>query len=305
MMRASTPGAPQGFDEALDAIRKRDGEALARVAIERPMLFESLPNDSLRIGPVWEIIKQFLYERDVETVALLRSLRSAGVDVSAHLNGELLGGPFFATSVDQVAALLELGADPSWIPPSGRSVLDYALVRYWNGEAAGLIAQRVQPRSAFWVAAALGDVEGVNAHCDAHGTLRNSAKTDRPDARALGVREPLARDLNPHATDREIISEAMFYAGLNGRANSVRALLDLGAQVDYAPGTLSLLYLTIAQEDDRTELVELLIERGADAHLRVRPTSNETPMVLAQRLLEFDDYPHASRVLDLLSAREI
>ena len=53
---------------------------------------------------------------------------------------------------------LDRGANPDWLPPNGITVLEHAIARYRNGTSVDLIAQRVRPRQALWIAAGLGDV---------------------------------------------------------------------------------------------------------------------------------------------------
>jgi len=156
-------------------------------------------------------VKQFMQIGDAATRAMLERLALAGVPVQLHLNSELLGGPFFRIPTGQIRALLELGADPHGIPPNGASVLDHAIVRYMNGEAVDLIAARVKPRKAFWIAAALGDVTTMRAFRNKRGQMTDAARRDRPDALMLGVLPVMTRAQRPDASDTEILSEAFFW----------------------------------------------------------------------------------------------
>ena len=70
---------------------------------------------------------------------------------------------------EEVAYLLDRGADPDWLPPDGVPILEHALLNYWNPEAVDLIARRVTPRKAFWIAAGLGDVTTMLSFLDKDG----------------------------------------------------------------------------------------------------------------------------------------
>ena len=100
--------------------------------------------------------------------------------------------------------LLDLGADPDWIPPNGYSVLEHVIWRCWNGEVVDLIAARVKPREAFWIAAGLGDATAVKRYVDENACPRTlpgaTARTSTPlghmpwpTIRALTTRESSGR----------------------------------------------------------------------------------------------------------------
>ncbi|MEP6835690.1 MAG: hypothetical protein ABJB74_20045 [Gemmatimonas sp.] len=293
-------GAPTGTDKALEAIRNRDGDMLVRVLETFPDCFygPSL-NDSLRIGPVWEIIKQFMQVGDTATRNLLDRLAVAGVEVQQHLNSELLAGPFFRIPTEQIKTFLELGADPNWVPPNGASVLEYAIMRYMNGEAVDLIAARVKPRKAFWIAAGLGDVATMRTFLNKRGQVTDAARRDRPDALMLGVAPVMTRAQRPNASDTEILSEAFYVAGINGRFEAMQDLLDLGVSVDYAPGRFTPLYLAIAHE--MVEVVEFLVQRGADRDFMLEHRADSVRELSLRMMEDKERHPNAARIHALLS----
>jgi len=256
-------------------------------------------SDSLRIGPIWEIIRQYMQTGDAGTRALLDRLALAGINVQQHLNSELRAGSFFRIPTEQIRALLELGADPHWIPPNGASVLDHAIVRYMNGEAVDLIAARVEPRKAFWIAAGLGDVATMRAFLDKRGHISDAARRDRPEALMLGVLPVITRAQRPDASDTEILSEAFFLAGLNGRLAAMQELPDLGVSVDYSPGRFPVLYFAVAQE--MVDVVDFLVQRSADRDFMTELRGDSVRALSLRMVEDKDRHPNAARIHALLS----
>jgi hypothetical protein len=171
---------------AFRAIRARDLDALKRLLAAHPELthvtnpaepgsssvFYSVIHSDLRSG-----MRDYNRENSEWLV-------STGLDLSTALNWLLLG--FMRTETRDIQWLLDHGADPNWLPPNGIPVLEHAIYRYWNGEAVDLIAHRVKPREALWIAAGLGDVTGVKRYFDKGGQLTEAARNHRPDFTAMG-----------------------------------------------------------------------------------------------------------------------
>jgi hypothetical protein len=224
--------------EALDAIRRRDIEALGRLIDAHPELVETpsaqRPGESLLhtvLLAEQERPSQILTEqkkRSSEIQAIESFLISRGADLRATLSRMLLFG--IHRKPEEVAYLLERGADPNWLPPDGVPILEHALINYWNPAAVDLIAQRVTPRKAFWIAAGLGDVPTMLSFLDKDGKPTAAARANRPDFTLVGFNSPC----RPDADDLEIIWEAFCIAGFNQRLNSLDALLDRGFPIDYS-----------------------------------------------------------------------
>lgn len=164
---------------------------------------------------------------------------------------------------ETVRQLLERGADPNWVAPTGIPVLEHALIRYWNGEAVDVLAERVAPRNALWIAAGLGDLNGVRRSLDANGKPTAAARRLRPDFDAVGQRGLLA---HPDPDDEEILMEAFFVAVLNGRTAVLEYMVSRGFPVN------SLVYdspmINFAVGNGMTGMVECLVRCGADLNLR-------------------------------------
>jgi hypothetical protein len=140
----------------------------------------------------------------------------------------------------------------------------------------------VRPRRALWIAAGLGDVDGVRAFLDARGRPTPAARRLRPDFDAAGVAPIPAL---PDADDEELLVEALFVAVLNGRSAVIEALAARGAPVN------SLVYgsplLNVAVGNMMTAGVEGLVRGGADLDLRGR-RPDQTPREIARALFEQD-----------------
>ena len=123
-------------------------------------------------------------------------LATQGVDVPRAMNERLMDFCPRLT-IPTVRFLLDRGADPTWIAPTGVSVLEYALLRYWNAEAVDIIASRVTPKPALWIAAGLGRVDEVARFLDTSGKPTAAARRHRPDFAAVGLPLLAAPSLPP------------------------------------------------------------------------------------------------------------
>jgi hypothetical protein len=223
-------------------------------------------------------------------------LVALGADLSDALNHMLLGGIHMPT--ERVAYLLERGADPNWLPPNGITVLEHALVRYWNGAAADLIAARVVPRRALWIAAGLGDVRALDRYFDRHGQPNDAALRQRPDFRAMfprGFVAPLV------ITDpQEVVWEAFFVAVLNSRFDVLDALLERGFPIDYLGHGMSALNFAVGNR--MVALVEFLVQRGANPELAQR---YHAPRENAESNFQSNPDEQTRRILELVAGREL
>ena len=253
-------GSPLGL--AWASIRAHDAAALAAILDEHPELLTPTPVEREWRETLGAMALTFerLGGGSVEARRVTDLLQSRGVDIQRELNEKLLGWPFESTP-EAVRWNLERGADPNWVPPNGITILEHALGRYRDAECVDLIAERVTPRRALWIAAGLGDVKGVRSFLAGKGRVRPEARLDRPDPMAMGWE---VGGLPPHAEadDLEIMWEAFQVASWTGRWGAMDALLEGGLPVDHAPQAVPLLMTAVG--NGTIPLLEYLLSRGAD-----------------------------------------
>jgi ankyrin repeat protein len=161
-----------------------------------------------------------------------------------------------------VALLLARGADPQRpYAHSAHTPLSWALTTGAFDAARALVRGGVEPD--LFCAAGLGEVTRVRAFFDAEGRLRPGAsRTGSSRYAADGGRLPC-----PPATDREVISDAVYIAARNGQGEVVAHLLtrspDLGFRA-FLGGTA----LHWAYWSGSRATVDLLLRAGADPTLR-------------------------------------
>jgi hypothetical protein len=163
----------------------------------------------------------------------------------------------------EVRDLLDGGADADWATPGGVPVLEVALLRYWNGDAVDALAARATPRQALWIAAGLGDVNGVAGFLDRRGKPISAARRLRPDFVAAGA--PTFMTPLPDPDDEELLVEAMLVAMLNRRTAVLEYLAARGAPLNSLVAGAPL--VTIAVGNGMEAVVECLVRCGADLEL--------------------------------------
>lgn len=254
--RVSSPLA-----RARAAMRDQGADAVAALLDEHPELLT--PSVAEREWRQTLAGLALSFERGARTADARRVtdlLASRGVDIQRELNEKLLGWPQDRWQPEAVRWYLERGADPNWMPSNGITVLEHAIVRYHNGECVDLIARRVTPRRALWIAAGLGDVAGMRKFTAAKGKLTPEGRLNRPDLIAMGATGGILPNLE--GDDLEIMWEAFQIAGWNGRWSAMDALLEAGLPVDHAPQGEPLVMHAIGNL--RIPLLEYLVGRGAD-----------------------------------------
>lgn len=222
---------------------------------------------------------------------ILEWLERRGVDMHLALNRQLCG--FVYIGAGEVAALLDRGADPNWIAPNGYTVLEHAVVRYWNGDAVDLIATRVKPRDSWWVAAGIGDVKGVKRFLDRNGMPNAAARDDRPDFTAIG---PFPMPMVPSADDEQILVETFMIAMWNGRSNVMKYMAKPGTNVNSLSWGMTL--ATMAAGNGWVRAMESLVQCGADVNLQ--GLYNGSAREMARQMLETQtDTPDRRRIAEL------
>ncbi len=210
---------------------------------------------------------------------IIEWLVAQGLDLKLELNRQLCG-QFMRTSAEDVRWLLDRGADPNWIAPNGIPVLEHALLRYWDGAAVDVLAAHAVPRRALWIAAGLGDVDGVRRSLDARGKPTRTARRIRPDFDAVG---PATMPQHPDPDDQEILMEAFFVAASNGRTAVMEHMASRGFDVNTLVWETPV--LNVAVGNAWTPLVECLVRCGADLDLKgSRP--DQSARAIAREMFE-------------------
>ncbi|HVS85164.1 MAG TPA: ankyrin repeat domain-containing protein [Gaiellaceae bacterium] len=160
--------------------------------------------------------------------------------------------------LELVQLLLDAGADRGMSRLWGITALETALY-HGARDTADLLAEHGIEPYALWSVAALGRVDLLP------GFLPVRPGGHRPNLADVGWQPaPPPRD-----DPQEILDEALCFAALNGRDESVEWLLEHGADVNGAP-YMGMTPLHFAAQFGRLSTVRLLLERGADASLRDR-----------------------------------
>ena len=260
--RESSPRTRAG-----DAIRHHDVDALALLLDAHPELLTPSATEREWRNTLGEIALHA--ERGATTPEARRVtdlLAARGADIPRDLNELLLGWPHDGAypargiATEAVRWLLDRGADPDWLPPNGIPILEHAIARYRHGAAVDLIAARVTPRPALWIAAGLGAVAGVKRFIAGQARPTPEGRPNRPDLLPTGLRGPLPPHLD--ADDLEIMYEAFQIAGWNQRWAAMDALLDAGFPIDHSPFQWPLLREAVGNL--MVPLAEFLVRRGAD-----------------------------------------
>ena len=287
------------------AMRDRDVDALAAILDGHPELLTPSVVDREWRATVARMALAFEREAKSDDARRITELLAArGVDVQRELDEGLLGWPHDGAlpgggmRPETVQWYLDRGANPNWMPPNGLTVLEHAIVRYRNAAGVDLIAERVRPRQALWIAAGLGDVAGVRSFVVSKGKLTRAARLNRPDTMAMGAMfgflPPIAE-----ADDLEIMWEAFQIAGWNERWSTMDALLEAGLPVDHAP--LGWPPVLDAVLNLIVPLTEYLVSRGADLDREWGPPVNGSARSRVRSLVENLHDPHGENVRRILA----
>ena len=275
------------------AIEAGDLDELKRIVATYPDVLH--PSD-YTVSKGGSLLRTVLHHERRKGVDALRPIRewlaAQGLDVQRELNRQLCGHMHMKT--EKVRWLLDRGADPNWVGPNGIPVLEYALIRYWNGEAVDLVAARTVPRKALWIAAGLGDVDGVRRSLDARGKPTAEARRLRPDFVAIG---PMKIPAHPDADDEEILMEAFFVAMLNGRTAVLEHMVSRGFPVNSLVWESPVIHMAAANA--MIPLVECLVRCGADLDLRGSATQQSAREVAREMFEQLPEYPDRRRTVEL------
>jgi len=253
-----------------EAMERADLDALKRAVELEPTLLTPTRWEGKRGHPLMRGALQCERTLGVEAMRpIIEWLGTQGIDPQTELNRMLCS--HIHMEPESVQWLLDRGADPNWVAPNGLSVLEHLLLgRHRDSKDVDLIAARVKPRDALWVAAGLGDVTGVARFLDRDGKPTAAARKSRPDFMAVG---PGGMPSHPDPDDETILFEAFLVALLNGRTAVMEYMVQRGFPVN------TLLFgaplIVLAATEGRVEIVECLLRCGADVELRGwRPNQN-------------------------------
>ncbi|MES2177992.1 MAG: Clp protease N-terminal domain-containing protein [Gemmatimonadota bacterium] len=271
------------------AMKSFDLDELGRIIERHPELRKSSSVDMRQNNDI--VVMAILHERDLPSNErrLTDWLTDHGFDVQRTLNRMLCG--HMRISANKVRYLLDRGADADWVAPNGRSVLEHALVTYWNPEAVDVLAAHARHPSALWIAAGLGNVDAVAGFLDRDGKPTTAAYRSRPDFRVALRGAPNL----PEPDDEEILVEAFMVAMLNHRTNVMEYMAKRNFPVDsLAWGSTP---ISFAVGNAFPGLVECLLRCGASIDIvGYRPES--TPRQMARDYFQPNN-PDSHRVLEL------
>lgn len=283
--RSVLPDGPTGpIMQARSAMETGDLGALETIVAEHPALLEPSANHLATGRTLMWVALGVERRRGVAAMQpVFDWLAARGLDRGSELGRRLCG--HMRMRPDEVLSLLEQGADPNWVAPNGIPVLEHALIRYWNGEAVDVLARHATARDALWVAAGLGDLDGVRRFLSRDGTPIPAAREYRPDFVAVGLGGPGSL---PDPDDDEILLEAIFVAMLNGRTRVLEHLASCAATaINSMAYDEPLTNLAVANR--MAPVVECLARCGADLDLHGQAT-RATARELARR--QFEESPH-------------
>lgn len=282
---------PDCAAELRTAIASADLVGVQRVVYRHP---DVLTYPDIRAANLWRIGKLLVhYDRRMEPGRLstiTEWLATQGFDYQRELNLQLCG--HMHMKAGKVQWLLDRGADPNWVAPSGIPVLEHALILYWNGAAVDLVAARARPRQALWIAAGLGDVEGVKRSLDPKGRPTPAATELRPPFDSVGGPPHLS---HPEPDAEELLAETLYVAASNGRTEVIEYLASRGAPLNST--ILGGPLLGVAVGNGLAPVVEVMLKCGADLDI---PTgdSNGTPREMGRSFFRPND-PARRRVAEL------
>ena len=282
--------------KASKAMHAGDLDTLGRIVQEHPELLSFSEGHPRSETLARQVVLFDVKSASPESRRIYDWLRER-IDITGTLNWMQLG--YMRMTKEEMQRLLDLGADPNWVPPNGYSVLEHVIWRCWNGDIVDLVARRVKPRRAFWIAAGLGDAQAIKSYVDERGKPTDNAWQNRPDFTALGY---MPMPTNPAPDDHGLIWEAFLVAVFNRRFAVMDVLLDRGFPIDYMGWGSSALHLAVG--NGWVEVVEYLVNRGADVNLKGWRPHMSARETAEQRFLNPHGAPNAERILQLVGGRD-
>ncbi len=281
------------WQRAGHAIRNLDLHALQQVVDAHPELLRPSGSDVAMTGTLLHMVLDHEQTRGRDLLRpIVEWLVSQGQDLQRTLNMFLYGKR--PLKADEVRTLIDRGADPNWIPPSGIPLLEHMLLQWRNVGAVDVIAAHVKPRDALWIAAGLGDVHGVRRFLDRHGKPTAAARALRPPLDAMGG---FSIPVLPDPDDEEILFEAFWVAALNNRIAVMEYMISRGLDVNCRVWGTPV--VNVAVGNAWTLVVECLVRAGADLDIH-EGNSNGTARDMARTMLVNGSHgPSYRRIVEL------
>ncbi|AHG92737.1 Clp domain protein (plasmid) [Gemmatirosa kalamazoonensis] len=278
------------IEHAGQAIAAADLPALQRVVEAHPELLH--PSDA-DVAMGRSLLRSALAHemRGAPVRHIVEWLATQGFDVRRDLNAQLCGSMYMQP--EHVRRLLDRGADPDAVMPNGSTVLEHALILYWNGAAVDVLVGRARPREALWIAAGLGDVPAVRRFLDPAGKPTAAARRVAPP---VGLKRSLPT--HPDPGDEELLLEAFFVAMLNGRTAVTEYLASRGLDVNTRLWDSPV--LNIAAGNAWPPVVACLLRCGADPDLKGYHPTQSAREIARWRLVNNDRDPGVREVAALL-----
>lgn len=213
------------------------------------------------------------FPNELETA---RILISAGADINARsidadIGETSLQWAVSSNDVAMVELLLELGASVNGVDDDLRP-LAQALF-YGNKETADLLV-RCGATVTLEFAAGLGRIDLLHCFFDTDGSLLSHAGPHTA---------PINNAIPPQQYKEELLEQALIYALINKRMESITYLVNRGANINAMPSGFHFLGTPLhwAAAGDSVEMVELLIRNQADTHAKA-PKEMATPLDIAK-----------------------
>ncbi|MBI1927950.1 sigma-70 family RNA polymerase sigma factor [Candidatus Poribacteria bacterium] len=253
---------------AFDAVGSGDVNTLKRLLAEDATLIHAtLDNATLLEKAAW---RQPEVNSDMALEMAKTLIHAGSLITDLTLYRACYGDPGI------LEALIDAGALKS--ETNGLLALKFVVME-GNGKKADVFVKHGVKPQGFWMAAGVGDLEGVKGYFDANGQLKPEAAAYRPNLADMGWFEQKSRSDDP----QEILEEAFVIACANGRIEVAKFLFEKGVPVDAIPPGLGGLCtpLHFAVRFGHLEVVKFLVEHGAEVNRQ--GAYHETPLKWAAK----------------------
>ena len=156
------------------------------------------------------------------------------------------------------------------------------------------MAEHAKPRKGLWIAAGLGDADGVRRFLDRDGKPTAAARQLRPDFNTVG---PGGVPNHPDPDDDTILREAFLVAMLNRRTKVLEYMVSRGFQLNSLAWGSPMIVMAVGNV--WPDVVECLVRCGADLELRGWRPSSTARELAAEMFLDSVPNANVRRVVEL------